>query len=96
LVLIMDGLWVSQRSLLLLILMGVVQFGIPYYLYTLGLARVPAYSAALLIMIEPVLVPIWAYLAVGETVPATTIVGGSIILFALVMFVLSSRSALPK
>jgi len=96
LVLFMDGLWVSQRSFLWLVLMGVVQFGIPYYLYTLGMSRVPAYSAALLIMIEPVLVPIWAYLAVGETVPATTIVGGSIILFALVMFVMMSRSSLPK
>ncbi len=95
-VLVLDDLWVSQRSLLLLILMGVVQFGIPYYLYTLGLARVPAYSAALLIMVEPVLVPLWAYLAVGETVPTTTMVGGSIILFALVMFVLSSRTVSPK
>ncbi len=96
LVLLIDGLWVSQRSLLLLILLGVVQFGIPYYLYTLGLARVPTYSAILLVMIEPVLVPIWAYLAVGETVPTTTVIGGSIILLALVMSVLSSRSSVPK
>ena len=85
-------LWVghpslSGRSLILLIFMGVVQFGLPYYLYTLGLVRVPAYQAALLTMAEPVLVPVWTYLAVGETVPTTTLAGGGMIFVALLLFV---------
>ena len=71
--------------------MGVVQFGIPYYLFTLGLARVPAYQASLITLLEPILVPIWTYVAVGETVPATTAVGGGVILLALVIFVLMAR-----
>ena len=53
------GLMVSGRALFLLVIMGVVQFGIPYYLYTLGLVRVPAYQAAFITMVEPVLVPVW-------------------------------------
>jgi len=87
------SLALSTRSLLLLILMGVVQFGIPYYLYTLGLARIPAYQAALITMLEPVLVPIWAFLAVGETVPKMTMIGGGVILLALVLFVNAARRA---
>jgi len=82
----------SPRALVLLIVMGVVQFGLPYYLYTLGLARVPAYQAALLTMIEPVLVPVWTYLAVGEQVPLATAIGGGFIFVALVLFVWRSRT----
>ena len=84
--LLVGGLIVSTRAWILLIVMGVVQFGLPYYLYTLGLVRVPAYQAALLTLIEPVLVPVWTYLAVKEEVPQTTIVGGGIILLALLLF----------
>jgi len=92
-VLFVGDLTVSTRSLLLLIFMGVVQFGIPYYLYTLGLARVPAYQAALITMLEPVLVPIWAYLAVGEQAPRMTMIGGGVVLMALLLFVNAARRA---
>ena len=86
-----DGFTISFRSFVYLAILGVVQFGLPYYLYTMGLARVPAHQAALLTMTEPVLNPIWSYVAVGETVPLTTVVGGVIILAALVVFVLGAR-----
>jgi len=89
----MGGLMLSSRALLLLILMGIVQFGTPYYLYTLGLARVPAYQASLITMLEPVLVPLWTYMAIGEIVPTTTFIGGAVILTALVLFVLAAKRA---
>ena len=87
----MGSLLLSSRALILLILMGIVQFGTPYYLYTLGLARVPAYQASLITMLEPVLVPAWTYLAVGECIPPTTLVGGGVILTALVLFVVTAH-----
>jgi drug/metabolite transporter (DMT)-like permease len=77
----------------LLVAMGVVQFGLPYWLYSLGLARVPAYQVALLTLLEPVLVPLWTYLAVGERVPLWTAVGGGVILAALLLFVAIARRA---
>ncbi len=82
---------VSARSLVLLVVLGVVQFGLPYYLYTLGLARVPAHQAAIITMAEPLLVPVWAYLAVREEVPTTTAIGGALILLALLLFVGAAR-----
>ncbi len=91
-VLLMGGLAVSPRAAVLLVIMGVVQFGLPYYLYTLGLKRVPASQAALVTMIEPVLVPIWTYLAVREAVPFSTAIGGGVILMALFWFIQSTRS----
>ena len=88
---IVGSFQVSRRALILLAIMGIVQFGLPYYLYTLGLARVPAYRAALITMIEPVLVPVWAYIAVGEVVEKPTIAGGAMILAALLAFVWTAR-----
>ncbi len=96
LVALTGGLEISVKSGLWLVAMGVVQFAIPYYLYSRGLVRVPAHQAALITMIEPVLVPMWAYLATGETVPSPTVIGGGIILVTLVVFVLSARKNLPR
>lgn len=86
-VLFVGDLAVSRYALLLLVLLGVFQFGLPYYLYTLGLARIKAHQAALITLVEPVLVPLWAYLAVGERIPTTTAVGGAVILAALLLFI---------
>ncbi|MBI1827469.1 MAG: DMT family transporter [Planctomycetes bacterium] len=81
-VIYMGGLDVSRRCLVLLVVMGVVQFGIPYYLYSLGLRRVPAYQAALITLLEPLLVPVWAYFAVGDVPPAMTMIGGAFVFAA--------------
>lgn len=76
----------DPREWLLMLTLGIVQFGIPYYLYTLGLARIPAHQAAIATLLEPLLVPIWTYLAVSEVPPAETLLGGAIILVALLLF----------
>ena len=88
---LVGDLLLSPREWGLMIALGVVQFGIPYYLYTVGLTRVPAYQAALITMIEPVLVPVWTYIAVREAVPLTTAIGGGVILIALVIFIRKAR-----
>ena len=90
-VLLFGGFELSSRSLVLLMVMGVVQFGLPYYLYTLGLARVAAYQAALITLLEVVLNPVWTFLAVGEKPPWTTVAGGTVILAALLGFLLLAR-----
>jgi len=89
-VVLMQDLMVTQRSLILLIIMGVIQFGLPYYLFSLALAKVPAHHAALITMAEPVLTPIWTYAAVKEEVPRTTMVGGVLILASVLLFILST------
>jgi len=86
------GLAVSQRSLVLLIVMGVVQFGLPYYLYSLALGRVPASTAGLVTLLEPVLAPLWTFLVLGEKVPVATMLGGSLILLALGLFARNARA----
>jgi drug/metabolite transporter (DMT)-like permease len=95
--LIIGGMAVPAKAWLFLVILGVAQFGLPYYLFSRGLKRVPAYQAALITLVEPILVPVWTYLALGEKVPRETLIGGGIILLALIVFVwtVSRRRAEP-
>lgn len=81
-----------------LALMGVVQFALPYRLFSWALQRVEAHRAALIVLIEAVLNPIWTYLLVGEPVPAPTLWGGPLILLSVVgwMLVTWRRDALQR
>ncbi|MFQ5496196.1 MAG: DMT family transporter, partial [Phycisphaerae bacterium] len=98
--LLLGGLHIEPRAWPPLAALGVIQFGIPYYLYTVGLSRVRAYQAALITLLEPVLNPVWTYLAVGETFGWSTAAGGGLVLVALVVFLVkrvpSSESLVPS
>jgi drug/metabolite transporter, DME family len=56
--------------------MGVVQLGIPYWLFSKGLEQISVQEASLIVLIEPVLNPIWVALIFGELPSGATLVGG--------------------
>jgi len=62
--------------------LGVFQIGVAYVSLTAALRHVRALDASLLLMIEPVLNPFWAWLVHGETPGPGSLVGGAIILGA--------------
>jgi drug/metabolite transporter (DMT)-like permease len=64
---------------------GIVQLGAPYVLFQLALRRVSAVDASLLILLEPLLNPVWVWLATGEQPDIATFIGGVAILFAMVI-----------
>ncbi len=57
-----------------------MQFTTPYVLFSWALQHIGAHRAALILLLEPILNPIWTYLLVGETPPAATLLGGPLIL----------------
>ncbi|MER2601806.1 MAG: EamA family transporter, partial [Candidatus Competibacter phosphatis] len=65
-------------------LLGVLQLGVPYILFALALRHVRAVEGILIPMIEPVLNPVWVFLLLGETPGMWAVVGGAIILGAVV------------
>ncbi|MGH7700167.1 MAG: DMT family transporter [Gemmatimonadales bacterium] len=67
---------------LVLIYLGVFQLGMPYVLLTRAVPRLTALEVSLVLLVEPVLNPIWAWLAHGETVSLWALSGGAIILAA--------------
>jgi drug/metabolite transporter, DME family len=56
--------------------MGIVQLGIPYWLFSKGLEQISVQEASLIVLIEPVLNPLWVALIVGELPSGTTLFGG--------------------
>ena len=65
-----------------LLYLGAVQIGLAYVLLTRGLRHVPALEASLLLMLEPVLNPVWAWVIHGEQPGAWALAGGAAILGA--------------
>ncbi|MEE9250481.1 MAG: EamA/RhaT family transporter, partial [Alphaproteobacteria bacterium] len=63
--------------------MGVIQFGLGFTLFTLGLALRPAAELTLPALTEVVLAPVWVWLGVGGRASAMTLIGGSIIIAAI-------------
>jgi len=68
---------------LLLAGFGIVQMGLPYVLFARGLKSITGHEASGIGLIEPLLVPIWVYLAWGDVPAWWTLVGGGLILLGL-------------
>jgi drug/metabolite transporter (DMT)-like permease len=71
--------------------LGLFQLALAYRLLAAGMARVPALEAALLVLVEPVLNPVWTWLVHGEAPGARALAGGAIVLLATV-----ARTAAPR
>jgi len=68
--------WIS------LLLLGVVQLGVSYWLYARAIRHVTALEAVLIPVIEPILNPIWVLLALHERPTPLALAGGAIVLAA--------------
>ncbi len=79
----------TGTNLALLALMGAVQFALPYVLFSAGMARVPAQAAILIVMLEPVLNPLWTWLGRGEVPSPGTLIGGAIVLISVTYLALA-------
>jgi drug/metabolite transporter (DMT)-like permease len=64
--------------------LGVFQLAIAYAFFTSGLKRIIAVEASIISMIEPVFNPVWVFLGYGEVPAVTSILGGLVILGAIV------------
>jgi drug/metabolite transporter (DMT)-like permease len=66
--------------------LGVVQIGVAYTLFTVAMAQgVRSLDAGIVGYIEPILNPIWVFLALGERPTKWAVIGGGIIVAAVVV-----------
>ncbi|MGC3998635.1 MAG: DMT family transporter [Anaeromyxobacter sp.] len=68
----------------LLLFLGVFQLGLSYLLFARGVSGVTALEASLLVLLEPVLNPIWTFLFTGEVPGPWALAGGAVVLGATV------------
>jgi drug/metabolite transporter (DMT)-like permease len=69
----------------LVVFLGVFQMGLPYALATRGVAVLSVQESALLVLLEPILVPLWAWLCWGEQIGWPTLIGGGLIVGGLAL-----------
>lgn len=70
----------TSTDWLLIAYLGVIQVGLAYVIFTRALRRLPALEVSLLLLIEPVLNPLWAWLVHGEAPGLGARLGGLLIL----------------
>jgi drug/metabolite transporter (DMT)-like permease len=77
------GIWPTARQAIWLAAFGFLQMGLPYLCMARGLRTVPSQEASGIALLEPILVPVWVYLAWPEQVKGSTFAGGGLILLGL-------------
>jgi drug/metabolite transporter (DMT)-like permease len=79
----------TSHDAISVVYLGVVQIGLAYTLFTVAMARgVRSLDAGIVGYIEPVLNPIWVFLVLGERPTTWALVGGGIIVAAVVCHML--------
>jgi drug/metabolite transporter (DMT)-like permease len=73
---------VTMRDALTLLYLGTVQIPVAYLLFAAGVRRVRALPASLLMLLEPVLNPLWVWLLHGESAGPLGVLGGALVLVA--------------
>lgn len=76
---------VGGRDLVLLVLIGAGQMALGMALFAAGARLVPAAEAALITLLEVILGPIWVWLVLSERPDTATLVGGAVIMAAVVI-----------
>jgi drug/metabolite transporter (DMT)-like permease len=85
---------VAPDDLALLALFGAAQLGLGLVMFMAGARLIPVAEASLIGVLESVLGPVWVWLALGETPAPAALLGGAIILTALVVHIaLDQRGA---
>jgi drug/metabolite transporter (DMT)-like permease len=79
---------VSPADGALLFVFGAMNLGLGLALFVRGVRRIPATLAALIGVAEPVLGPVWVWLVHGEVPGSRTLLGGGVVLTALLAHLL--------
>jgi drug/metabolite transporter (DMT)-like permease len=74
----------TTAAVLPIVFMGTIQIGCASLLFAYGIKKISAVSAMLTAMIEPVLNPVWVLVVTGEKPSSSALLGGVIIIGAVV------------
>jgi drug/metabolite transporter (DMT)-like permease len=75
--------------------MGLVQIGLASFLFSYGIKRVTAIQSMLLCTLEPLLNPVWVLLLTGERPTISALIGGAMIICAVIASSLVTRLHRP-
>lgn len=76
----------TGKSFLCLFILGIFQLGIPYLMYGLCAQNTPPLLCSLIVMLEPLLNPVWVFLFMGELPGLYAILGGAVVLVTITLW----------
>ena len=82
-----------MREASLLTFFGAGQLGLGLAMFATGAPLIPAAQAAMLGVLEPVIGPLWVWLVLGEQPSPAGLLGGSVVIGALVLFTVAGLRA---
>ena len=82
---LLEDLSISTKDIWLSFLLGVPQLAFGFIFITIGSRTTPAVMVGLLMLMESIFAPIWVWLFYNEIPPVSVLIGGIIILSAVVM-----------
>ena len=83
--LLLDSIMISAKDIWFSFLLGVPQLAIGFIFITIGSRTTPAVMVGLLMLMETIFAPIWVWLFYSEIPPLSVLIGGLIIISAVVM-----------
>jgi drug/metabolite transporter (DMT)-like permease len=86
----------DRRNWVVLVAFGFTNFAVALFLFLSGSRRIPAAAAALIGTLEIVFAPLWVWLLFGEWPAPLTLIGGALILAAVVWHTAIDFVAVPK
>jgi drug/metabolite transporter (DMT)-like permease len=87
---------ISGDDLAWLAALGIGQIGLGFALLTVGARLIPAAQVGLITLLEVVLGPVWVWLALDERPGTLTLVGGAIVIAAIVLQTRETPSPEPE
>ena len=94
---VMSGkILISGYDIFLGFLAGFLQLGFGFIFITIGAQRTPSAMVGIIMLTEAVLGPLWAWLFINEQPPFIVIIGGAVVIFAVLLQFYNLHSAEKK
>jgi drug/metabolite transporter (DMT)-like permease len=84
----------TNKDIFSVVILGVLQIGLAYFLFTLGVSKgVRSLDASIIGFIEPLLNPVWVLIVIGEKPTYWSILGGLIMITAIIFHTIKQNNS---
>ncbi|MBQ2960745.1 MAG: EamA family transporter [Oscillospiraceae bacterium] len=93
---VFGGTQITGTSVLCILILGVIQLGLPYVLYIKATKYCPPLACSLLSTIEPLLNPVWVFIFDGERPGMYALIGGVVVIVSITVWCIFGQEKAPQ
>lgn len=91
-VFLLDPADIKLMPVLSIVVLGLFQLGLSYFLFNRGIIRTAPLNASLLAMVEPLMSPVWVFLFLREVPTVVALIGAAVVISAMLYLNLGAKS----